>query len=316
MHVYRWDLDRTYLDTDIDSVRSLVRHALEPASQKRNIPGADALLRGLIRSTPDCRVSIVSGSPEQMRATLAEKLRLDGVRFDHLVLKDSLKSLRRGQIRAVTGQVGYKLPQLFKLRAGLGPPVRETLFGDDSEVDALVYTLYADAIAGRIGSDEVARVMEAGGAYPDAVAEALAALAHLGRADAVEHIFIHLDRGAPMAQFNLLGSRLIPVFSWVQAAVVLCAGGRLQPGALGDVAADCAKHERLSAASLCGLLQDLARRGILESAQILDTMSEPDAWPVSRSMVERTLRRVDGPVARKQPIRATAQYLAFLRSRK
>ena len=40
VHVYRWDLDRTYLDTDIRSVRGMVRAALEQASEKRTIPGA------------------------------------------------------------------------------------------------------------------------------------------------------------------------------------------------------------------------------------------------------------------------------------
>jgi phosphoribosylamine--glycine ligase len=46
--------------------------------------------------------------------------------------------------------------------------VRETLFGDDAEVDALVYSIYADAIAGRLHSEELARVLEAAGGYPEA----------------------------------------------------------------------------------------------------------------------------------------------------
>ena len=55
MHIYRWDLDRTYLDTEIDSVRGLLRTALESAGEKKVIPGADALLRSLIRHDPDAR---------------------------------------------------------------------------------------------------------------------------------------------------------------------------------------------------------------------------------------------------------------------
>src|SRR5690606_14012409 len=123
--IYRWDLDRTYLDTDITSVRGMVRAALEPAAEKRTIPGAGALLRGLITTDPACRVSVISGSPTQMREVLAEKLARDGVRVDQLVLKDNLGNLRRGRFRAIRGQVGYKLPQLFQLRIGLGSGVRE-----------------------------------------------------------------------------------------------------------------------------------------------------------------------------------------------
>jgi hypothetical protein len=315
MHVYRWDLDRTYLDTDMDSVRSLVRHALEPAANKRNIPGAPALLRGLIESAPDCRVSILSGSPEQMRPTIEEKLRLDGVRFDQLVLKDSLRVLRRGQLRAVTGQVGYKLPQLFRLRAGLGPPVRETLFRDNSEVDALVYTVYADAVAGHLDDGQVARVMEAGGAYPDAIDEALEALAQLGRADIVEDIFIHVDRGASVAKFKLLGPRPIPVFSWFQAAVVLGCRGRLAPAAVDNVAAHCAQHDQLTEPAFQGLLQDLVRRGVLPAAEVLALLDRMPKSPVAPVRIARTLS--SAREWRKTKSAPTGpQYLAFLRSGK
>ena len=58
--VQRWDLDKTYLETDFDSLRGLVRSAKEPASTKKATPGATALMRGLC-ADPDARVSIVSG---------------------------------------------------------------------------------------------------------------------------------------------------------------------------------------------------------------------------------------------------------------
>ena len=37
--------------------------------------------------------------------------------FDRLVLKDSLRHLRRGQVRMLRGQFGYKLPALLKARS-------------------------------------------------------------------------------------------------------------------------------------------------------------------------------------------------------
>ena len=52
MRVYRWDLDKTYLDTDFESVRGLFRSAVESARNKRAIPGATALLRELARERP------------------------------------------------------------------------------------------------------------------------------------------------------------------------------------------------------------------------------------------------------------------------
>src|SRR5690606_22593660 len=140
------------------------------------------------------------------------KLALDGIRFDSLTLKDNLQNLRRGRLRAFRDQIGYKLPRLLAGRVGLGSAVRESLFGDDAEVDALVYTLYADDLSGRRAPDDLARVMEAGGAYPDAVDEAVRAMRRLPPDDVVDDIFIHVGRGIPVRDFRLLGPRVVPVF--------------------------------------------------------------------------------------------------------
>jgi hypothetical protein len=229
MQVYRWDLDKTYLVTDIDSVTGMLRSAIEPARAKRSVPGAAALLRELARERPGWRprIVILSGSPTQMRPVLEQKLRMDGVRFDEFILKDNLGNLKRGRIRALRGQFGYKLPKLLYGRIGLGAAVRETLFGDDAEVDALVYSVYADAIAGRIGPTELSRVLVAAGAYADHIVDALAALRQVAIADAVDRIFIRLDRGRPLEVFAPLGTRVVPVRTWFEASLALYGSGEL-----------------------------------------------------------------------------------------
>lgn len=313
MHIYRWDLDRTYLATEIQSVRGLIRAALETADQKRNIPGAPALLRALIDRDPACRVAIVSGSPPQMRQVLEEKLALDGVRFDSLSLKDSLSSLRRGRVRAVTNQVGYKLPQLLKQRVGLGPIVRETLFGDDSEIDALVYAVYADAIAGKIDEDELSRVMEAGGAYSDSIDEARRALRQVGRADAVEDVFILLERGnRAVGRFHLLGPRVIPVFSWFQAAIILWVRGRIGISGVTAVARAVA-DEGVNEVGMGGLVQDLVRRGHVTVHDIEGVLAESgDLAPIADT-VRRAVSRLGAPPATPRPL-PRPEYLSFLRA--
>ena len=104
-----------------------------------------------------------------MRKNLEDKLRLDGITWDSFTLKPNLQNLLRLRFRAVRDQLGYKLPALLRARA---PPLtesgeaaaacRETLFGDDAEADAYVYSLYADLLAGRVGEDVVMRVLSAG----------------------------------------------------------------------------------------------------------------------------------------------------------
>ena len=91
--IARWDLDKTYLRTDFDSVRDLVRTAFERPDQKRTNPGASTLLRETVRA--GVRVHILSGSPEQMRRRLEDKLRLDGIAWDTFTLKPNLQNLLR-----------------------------------------------------------------------------------------------------------------------------------------------------------------------------------------------------------------------------
>ena len=132
-HIFRWDLDKTYLRTDFDSVRDLIRTALQRPEDKVNVPGADALLREVTRPHPDGRavLTFISGSPEQMCRTIEQKFALDGVRPDAFILKPQLSLLLKGKLRALRGQVGYKLDALLLVRL-ISPLATDSLFGDDA----------------------------------------------------------------------------------------------------------------------------------------------------------------------------------------
>ena len=313
MRVYRWDLDKTYLDTEFSSMRGLLRAALETADEKRNVPGSAALLRALSQATPDHRVSIISGSPTQMRRVLEEKLALDGVHFDHFVLKDSLGNLRRGRLRAVTNQLGYKLPALLADRIGLPSGAVETCFGDDVEVDALVYSVYADAVAGRLAPDEVARIMEAGGAYPDHITAALSALSRVPRAGAVQDIFIHLSRRSPPQRFQALGPRVVPVYSWLQAALVLMEREVLTSRGVADVGRVYLEQAGQTTHGVARLVQDAVRRGIVRVGSVERVLEEQPALAPLAGLVRRDLRHLgklaDAPRAAEE---GSPDYLGWL----
>lgn len=284
MHVYRWDLDKTYLETDFHSLRGLLRSATEEASAKVTAPGAAAILSAL-SAAPNNRIVIVSGSPTQLRPVLEEKLRLDGVRFDQLVLKDNLDNLKRGRVRAIRGQLGYKLPQLLDQRLTTEKILKETLFGDDAEVDALVYSLYADALAGRLTGRQVAAAMAAGGAYPDEIEGAVGALARSGQVDAVERIYIRLAQGTAPQRYSPLGGRVVPVHSWLQAALVLRADGHLDAEAvLRSAAAVLAAGSRPDEAA--AIVQDIVRRGFVS-----EEFARAQPWP--EEMARVTLQKLD-----------------------
>ncbi len=259
--IYRWDLDKTYLRTEFDTLRQLVRTALQKATEKVAVPGAAALIREL-RAAGDTRLCIVSGSPTQMRAVLAEKLKLDGVEFDELVLKDNVRNLMRGRFKALRGQVGYKLPVLLESRAQAPAEAEEVLFGDDAEADAFVYSLYADLIAGRVSEEVLRQVLASAQVYPDDQARVLSAWQKIPQADPVRRIFIHLDRLTPPGHFSRYGPRVVPVFNYFQAALVLMADGHLTGPQVIKIAVEMVQTAGYNLLTLSNSFQDLLRRGL------------------------------------------------------
>ena len=73
-HIFRWDLDKTYLATEFDSVADLVRTALQRPADKANVPGSAELLQSL-RADSGGRAQgfFFRGSPRPMRGVVAEK---------------------------------------------------------------------------------------------------------------------------------------------------------------------------------------------------------------------------------------------------
>ncbi len=270
--IFRWDLDKTYLDTQFDSVRSLVRTAMEKPEEKRTLPGAAALMRAL-KSGPNGahhRIEVLSGSPEQMRRVLVQKFRLDGVEIDGLTLKDNLKNIIRGRFRAVRDQIGYKLPALLESRLGVDVSVREICFGDDSETDAIVYRLYADLCAGRINEGSLHQILTAARLYPDQKARVENALKDMPAVDPVDRILIHLEGRTPTVQFHSLGPRVLPIFNAFQSALVLFGDGILSVAALDEIVDSMVVQHEYTPRKLASSVEDAMRRGLLAVPAAMD----------------------------------------------
>jgi hypothetical protein len=266
--IARWDLDKTYLRTDFDTVRDLVRTAIERPDQKRTVPGAATLMRELGRAGAE--IHILSGSPEQLRSRLEQKLRLDGARWASLTLKPNLENILRLRFRALRGQLGYKLPSLLRRRCELksqrlpsGALVREVLLGDDAEADAFVYSLYADVCFGAVSAATLADVMRKGGCYEDTIADAARFAGYVEKGQVVERILIHLDRQSSPSDFRVFGPRVVPFYNYLQAAFVLHEDGFIPAKSVLRVAQDLAYVHNFDSGSLSRSYLDLARRGHL-----------------------------------------------------
>ncbi len=312
--IYRWDLDKTYLRTEFDTVRDLLKTAFEKPSQKRTVPGAAALLREL-RATDPASVFILSGSPEQMRKVLEAKLRLDGVRWDNFTLKPSLKNLLRGRFRFLKDQVGYKLASLLAARGAVeDDELDEVLFGDDAEADAFIYSLYSDICAGRVGRDTLVAVLERAKVYPEDIPELAAMAERIVPHDATRRIFIHLERVSPVSVFEEFGGRVCPFYNYFQPALVLVELGALDGDAALRVGAEIVIQHHFSPDALIASFMDMVRRdqigritaehilGDFESANSSRYAGAAPALEAFAEELERRLPNLETPPPIETPI--------------
>lgn len=263
--VYRWDLDKTYLRTEFDTIGDLIRTALEPATSKRSMPGATALLREIQRTTPR-GIHILSGSPELMRGKLEAKLRHDGILWDSFVLKPTVEKLLAGNVRYVREQLGYKLRALLSSHVAAPTGADEILFGDDAEADAYVYSLYADLLARRVDAATLLSILASAGVDREDTEAILALAERAPRADAVRHVFIHLERVSGATAFAEFGPRVTAFYNYVQPALVLVEVGAIPPAGALRVGAAILDQGELDIDSLTASFDDLARRRRVGSA--------------------------------------------------
>ena len=258
-----WDIDKTYLESDIDSLRGLLKIPFEFAIDKRTVPGADNLLR-LLRRPKGIRRSnglyFVSASPNQLRHTIERKMLLDAVEHDGITLKNWTAIVRKRTFAKLREQIGYKLSALLLGRKELAACHREILFGDDSEADALIYTVYADICAGRLrGSFLRSTLLQQGVAHEDAhYVDTLCA--PLPERDCVERIFIHIEKEASVSNFDAWNPRLVACRDTFQMALMLLADDDIDASDLAAQATFLHSEHSVSPEQLRASFEDLIAR--------------------------------------------------------
>lgn len=311
-HIFHWDLDKTYLKSEFDTLGDIVRTARIPAEERENIPGAAALVQAIREDDEAHRVFFLSGSPEQLRGVIEKKFALDGFTADRLVLKPTVSNILRGRFRAVLGQVAYKLLALLHARADAPVGSRETLFGDDSESDAFIYSLYADVVAGAIDRELLPEVLQRAGAYDSQIEAILQAEAQVIREDPVRRIIIHHDaEGRPPVSSGFF-PRVVPVYNHLQSAIVLSLDGTMPPRCVQQVAVELLERYGLEEAELLRLSEDVldrmrtevAPQAYAQLAEALRLLAPDAAEAFLCALAERVEQQLDAPApARQQPSR-------------
>ncbi len=329
--IFRWDLDKTYLKSEFDSLRELVKIPFEKPEDKIAVPGVIPLIRNLksfaAQQEREAKVYFISASPPQIAKAIKDKLALDGVDYDGIIFKNQLKHIVRGRFRNLREQVGYKVTELLRARPTFPDSAREVLFGDDWESDPLIYSIYADIVAARLRADDLRTILQTIGVDPELIEEAEVLSNELSHFDAVERIYINLERRTPPSFFRAFGPRLIPTFNYFQTACCLYHDGHLGIEAVYEVGRFLMESSGYTRAHLSNSLADVHRRGHLSDSSEadlrrrlieLDCLPKPGKparipWTTRlRLWIARMRQRWAGIPERKPSIAAPIDYLELI----
>lgn len=139
------DIDKTYLETDIESILKLARTAFEGAKAKQTVAGAATVLHSVRWSTTrtcpqEIPLHFVSASPPQMRDVLSEKLSLDGLDWSSDTFKNQAYNLRRRRFDLLREQMVYKTLAILGIAKKFTSGTTLHFIGDNAESDPMIYT--------------------------------------------------------------------------------------------------------------------------------------------------------------------------------
>lgn len=267
--VYIWDLDKTYLDTKIDSFKGLMRAVFETSQSKKNVPGASELIRSISRfrskhfSEKVFPLFFVSASPPQMESKIIEKFNLDQIYPLMMFYKDNLKNLAPKRFSFLKKQVGYKLQSLLQLRLLLNPKVKILCFGDDSESDATIYSLFSDICARRQTSRQLVELLEDLGVNSQQIDEILRLQSLIEVQDPVDKIYINLATDTDPQYYMKYGRRCLATYNSFQIAIDLVQDQRLSLEEFGQVIMSLMEKYQFTQDQLINNFVDLVKRRVI-----------------------------------------------------
>lgn len=267
--VYIWDLDKTYLDTSIDSLSGLFSTIFEKAFTKKNVPGTPDIIRSLARyrkkhfEEESFPLFFVSASPPQMESKVYEKFILDEIRPIGMFYKDNLKNLAPKKLLFLKKQIGYKVQSLLQLRTRLSDNVKMICFGDDSESDATIYNLFSDICSRRHTESQLTTLLEDLAVNYAQIDEILRLQNIIPIQDPVEKIYINLATDTDPEYYLKYGRRTLPTYNSFQVALDLVQDQRLSLEELGFIANGLMEKYKFTAEQLAHAFDELIRRRVL-----------------------------------------------------
>ena len=311
--VYVWDLDKTYLETSWHTLGDLLRTTFEKSFQKRNVPGTATLMFCVkehwwaMKGEELFPLYFVTASPPQLEGRIKEKLEIDEIIPEGMFFKDNLKNIWPTRWSLLNQQVGYKIQALMQLRSQIPGEISQILWGDDSETDAVIYSIYSDICSRRCTGEALIKLLKHFGVVKRQVDRILDLQEQSLKHDPVEKIYINLAVDTDPEYYLKFGRRVLPTYNSFQNSLDLFQDGRLQANHVLRVAKDLQVNYGFTCDELQGSLDDLVRRPLLaqetlerilpslQEAQVISPDYKPSIQPGRvKSQVGDRIFRVEG----------------------
>lgn len=223
------DIDKTYLETQFESISQMVRIAFQDAKEKVTVKGASDILKALRWPDPkqpetNRPLHFVSSSPPQLRKVLQEKLALDGLEWSSDTFKDQAYNIRKGRMDLLRQHILYKSLALLNIVQLAPSGASFLLIGDNAEHDAYIYLGLKLLLEGRLNPESYLQYLTLAGAEPEQMKELEQRAKSLPKVK-IAAIFIRQAPGyAPLAM-SLLTESLWQFPNFIDAAIGMTVNG-------------------------------------------------------------------------------------------
>lgn len=258
------DIDKTYLETEFESLLRMARIAFEAAAAKVTVAGASDVLvltrwdepdQALPEGSPLPRpLHFVSSSPPQLRAVLEEKLMMDGLDWSSDTFKNQAYNLRMGRMDLLRQHVAYKSRAILNVMADAADHASFTLIGDNAESDAYIYVGVQLFLSGRLSATGYRSWLMTAG-VEDAVANDVTAGLTLPVGAQVEAILIRNVPGYTFHHEPPLSDGIATFDNFYQAALLLMGQGLVAPSMLWSLTRRFHNHHGMTLRQLAGMLE-------------------------------------------------------------
>lgn len=282
------DIDKTYLETEFESITRMVRIAFEDAKAKVTVAGASDFLELARWYSYSDQVSghevlpralhFVSSSPPQLRSVLEEKLLMDGIDWTSATFKNQAYNLKMGRVDLLRQHVAYKTLAILSVVNRASPGTAFVMVGDNAETDGYIYLGIKFLAEGRMTPEGLGRYLEIAG-VESAVAKEISSVAtKLLPGSIVSDILIRTVPGYKVSECPPMTDFITCFTDYFDASLLLLQKGLLDHGSLWQLVRRFHNQHGYSLSNLSRRLRVLRR----------DERTGPDLQAAIAQVLEKT----------------------------